>query len=298
MLFWKRKLENTMTLIDFNKLGKGEAEKMLATCCGSTKWWSLLSAGFPFESENEILSLAEKAWYDECGEADWLEAFTHHPKIGDTKSLAEKFASTQHLAGNEQAGVNTASQKLIEELANANAEYEAKYGFIFIVCATGKSAAEMLRLLLDRITNSREEELAIAMGEQHKITILRLKKLIDEGTWQLKPSQLTTHVLDTSIGKPGQNITIRLKTFLNGLWQTMAQGVTNPDGRIPDLLPPNRIIAAGNYKICFETGNYFAANDTKGFYPEVEIAFTVFDDSHYHVPLLINPFGYSTYRGS
>lgn len=288
-----------MTLAEFNKLGNEEAGKQLATCCGSSKWLSLLMNDFPFADENSLVAKAADIWYDQCTETDWLEAFTHHPKIGDVKSLTEKFASTQHLAGNEQSGVNTASQKLIEELANANKEYENKFGFIFIVCATGKSAAEMLRFLLDRISNEREEELAIAMGEQHKITILRFKKLLDEGNWQpLTVSQLTTHVLDTSIGKPGQNITIRMKQFVNGAWQTIAQGVTNADGRIGDLLPPNKNVSPGNYKMVFETGNYFAANDTKGFYPEVEIAFTVFDDSHYHVPLLINPFGYSTYRGS
>ena len=137
------------------------------------------------------------------------------------------------------------------------------------------------------------------MGEQHKITILRFKKLIDEGNWQsLKVSQLTSHVLDTSLGKPGQNITIRLKRYLDGSWQTITQGVTNADGRVGDLLPPNKYISPGNYKMVFETENYFSANGIKGFYPEVEITFTVFDESHYHVPLLINPFGYSTYRGS
>lgn len=288
-----------MNLGSFNKLSKEEVARLISTCCGSQRWVKLLMEKFPFENENEIIAAAEKIWYDECKEADWLEAFTHHPKIGDTKSLAAKFTSTQHLAGNEQAGVNAASQSLIEELAHANAEYESKFGFIFIICATGRSAAEMLRLLLDRITNSRDEELNIAMGEQHKITILRLKKLIDEGNWQsLKVSQLTTHVLDTSIGRPGENITIRLQQPVNDDWQAIAQGVTNADGRIGDLLPAERNLKPGNYKLVFETENYFLKNNVKGFYPAVEILFTVFDDAHYHVPLLVNPFGYSTYRGS
>ena len=114
----------------------------------------------------------------------------------------------------------------------------------------------------------------------------------------MKVSQLTTHVLDTSIGKPGKDITICLKQNISNSWQTIAQGVTNVDGRIADLLPPGRNVLPGNYKMVFETGNYFKANNIKGFYPVVEIDFTVFDDEHYHVPLLINPFGYSTYRGS
>ncbi|MEO7522528.1 MAG: 2-oxo-4-hydroxy-4-carboxy-5-ureidoimidazoline decarboxylase [Ferruginibacter sp.] len=289
-----------MTLASFNKLDEKEAGKKLFTCCSSEKWLKTVMEKFPFDGETSLITAAEDSWYNACNESDWRESFTHHPKIGDTKSLAEKFAATKDLAGNEQAGVNAASPGVLEELANANSKYESKFGFIFIVCATGRTADEMLRLLLDRITNTREEELHIAMGEQHKITVLRLKKLITEGGWQsLKVSQLTTHVLDTSVGKPGENITIRLKKpAINGGWQTMAQGITNADGRIADLLPAGKNLKPGNYKMVFETGYYFLKNNVKGFYPEVEIQFTVFDDAHYHVPLLINPFGYSTYRGS
>ncbi len=282
-----------MNLQDFNKLDKEAASQMLFSCCGSSRWAKLLMDQFPFHNEPFLVSLAEKVWYEQCGETDWRESFAHHPKIGDVKSLAEKFA------GKEQAAVGSASKEIIEALAKANSEYESKFGFIFIVCATGKSAAEMLRLLKDRIKNTVEEELHIAMGEQHKITVIRFKKLLDTGDWaSLKVSQVTTHVLDTSIGRPGKDISIRMKTFRNDSWQTIAQGVTNADGRIADLLPPSRHIQPGHYKMVFETADYFAANNLKGFYPVVEIDFSIFDDTHYHVPLLINPFGYSTYRGS
>lgn len=282
-----------MTLTEFNNLKADEAAAQLFACCGSTTWRDRLMKAFPFASETDLVSKATELWYSSCGEADWLESFAHHPRIGDVKSLTEKFA------GKEQAAVGTASKEIIEALAKANADYENKFGFIFIVCATGKSADEMLRLLNDRLKNSRDEELRIAMGEQHKITIIRFKKLLDEGNWQnLTVSQLTTHVLDTSIGMPGKDITIRLKAFINNSWQTMAQGVTNADGRIGDLLPPSKNVMPGNYKMVFETAEYFTVNKIKGFYPAVEIEFTVFDDTHYHVPLLINPYGYSTYRGS
>lgn len=282
-----------MTLSDFNKLNSGEASKLLSACCGSQKWLTGLMNDFPFADEKDLVSKAGYYWYETCTEADWLEAFSHHPRIGDVKSLTEKFA------GKEQESVGTAPAHLIEALAIANMEYEEKFGFIFIVCATGKPANEMLRLLKDRLANSREEELEIAMGEQHKITVIRLRKLIDEAQWQsLSVSQLTTHVLDTSLGKPGKDITIRLKRHLHGVWRTIAQGVTNSDGRIADLLPPERILHAGNYRMQFDTGAYFDSLAVKGFYPSVDIEFTVFDDSHYHVPLLINPYGYSTYRGS
>jgi len=288
-----------MNLNEFNKLGKEEAASLLKTCCGSAAWVTALMKHFPFSSEAELISVAESSWYAQCTEADWLEAFSHHPKIGDVKSLAEKFASTSHLAGNEQSRVNEATQDVLEQLAAGNQQYEKQNGFIFIICATGKPAVEMLRLLEERLQNSRDEELHIAMGEQHKITIIRLKKILDTASWQhLKQSQITTHVLDTTLGKPGKDICIRMKQNVNGNWQTMTQGITNADGRIPDLLPPSRIIPAGNYQMVFDTGKYFNDNQTKGFYPQVCIEFTVTDNSHYHVPLLINPYGYSTYRGS
>lgn len=288
-----------MTLPSFNQQPEQAIQDALYACCGSTKWASYLAAMFPMHSEKTLVEVATTVWYNECEKADWLEAFAQHPKIGDIKSLEEKFASTKHLASNEQAGVANASYNIIEELAAANEAYEEKFGFVFIVCATGKSAAEMLRLLLDRLGNTREEEFVIAMGEQHKITIIRLKKLLDETDFSfLKSSQITTHVLDTSIGKPGKNITIRLQRITGEAWQTVAQGVTNADGRIADLLPPSKILKAGNYKMVFDTAGYFTTQGVQGFYPAVEIQFTVFDDQHYHVPLLINPFGYSTYRGS
>ena len=157
----------------------------------------------------------------------------------------------------------------------------------------------MLRLLQNRIINTIDEEINIAMGEQHKITLLRFQKLLANANFQfLRMSQLTTHVLDTSLGRPGKGMTVKLLQYLTGNWQGIAQGITNADGRIPDMLPAERVLPAGNYKLIFQTGDYFSANNIKGFYPEVEIQFTITDASHYHVPLLINPYGYSTYRGS
>lgn len=288
-----------MAINAFNQQGKEEVAGQLSACCGSGQWLQRLMEYYPFVSPAILAAESENAWYGTCREQDWLEAFTHHPKIGDTQSLKEKFASTSHLAGKEQSGVEGAPDEVIEKLAAANKAYEDKFGFIFIVCATGKSAAEMLRLLEDRLDNSREEELRVAMGEQHKITLLRMKKMLPDADWGfLKVSQITTHVLDTSLGKPGEGITIRMKEKTGAGWQTICQGITNADGRIPDLLPPGRILQPGTYQMVFDTGRYYADTGVQGFYPEVGIQFTVRDGSHYHVPLLVNPYGYSTYRGS
>lgn len=282
-----------MTITDFNTLDKETAKQHLFACCGSNKWTSAMMSHFPFASEKQLVDLSASIWYDDCGESDWRESFTHHPKIGDVKSLTEKFA------GKEQAGVAIATQETIQALAKANTDYEAKNGFIFIVCATGKSAEEMLQILLDRLKNTPEEELHIAMGEQQKISIIRFKKMLPDSDFSfLKVSQITTHVLDTAVGLPGKNISIRLQAKQNNVWQTIAQGITNNDGRIPDLLPQDRNLKPDTYKMVFDTGSYYKTQNLKTFYPEVEIQFTTFDETHYHVPLLLNPFGYSTYRGS
>jgi len=111
-------------------------------------------------------------------------------------------------------------------------------------------------------------------------------------------SQLTTHVLDTSIGKPAEGITVILERNSNGEWKKIAEGITDPDGRISDLLVPDAFLEVGTYRLLFETAVYFNRQSKNTFYPKITIEFSVTDKSHYHVPLLLNPFGYSTYRGS
>lgn len=166
-----------MTLHELNILPVGQLKEALFNCCGSQNWVNKMLPFFPADDLVELLNDAEEQWY-QCTEADWLEAFTQHPKIGDIASLQKKFAATAEWAGGEQSTVGTASQQTIEALAKANALYEATFGYIFIVCATGKSADEMLQLLQARLSNTKAEEINIAMDEQNKITQLRLQKLL------------------------------------------------------------------------------------------------------------------------
>jgi 2-oxo-4-hydroxy-4-carboxy-5-ureidoimidazoline decarboxylase len=166
-----------MTLHELNILPKDQLRQALFNCCGNNTWVDKMLPFFPADDMVELLNDAEDQWY-QCTEADWLEAFTHHPKIGDIESLTKKFASTTQWASGEQMAVNTASQQIIEALAKGNETYEQKFGFIFIVCATGKSAIEMLKLMQERLPNTIEEEIEIAMDEQNKITQLRLQKLL------------------------------------------------------------------------------------------------------------------------
>ena len=111
-------------------------------------------------------------------------------------------------------------------------------------------------------------------------------------------SQLTTHILDTTKGKPVQGIYITLYYLKKEEWIVISKGITNDDGRIPDLLKKDVTMELGTYKLRFETQSYFDKQSVQTFYPFVEIVFQVTSAEHYHVPLLLNPFGYSTYRGS
>ena len=110
---------------------------------------------------------------------DWLEAFEHHPRIGDRQALAARFASTRNWSANEQVGVEKAEEDILDRLASGNEKYSQRFGYVFLVCATGKSALEMLNLLEARINNSPEEELQIAQQEQQKIMLLRIDKMFE-----------------------------------------------------------------------------------------------------------------------
>lgn len=157
-----------------NQADTEAARAILMRACGSTRWVDRMLARRPFANDARLQFAARVEWFG-LTEADWLEAFSHHPKIGDRASLAARFPATHDLSAKEQAGVGAAREETLDALAQANDAYAAKFGFIFIVCATGKSAEEMLQLLRDRLNNDRTTELRNAAEEQAKITALRLQ---------------------------------------------------------------------------------------------------------------------------
>ena len=130
----------------------------------------------PFRSDQALYEAARREWFA-LGPDDWKDAFAAHPRIGDQKSLRARFPATHQLSESEQAGVRAASDDVLDALAANNAEYEQRFGYIFIVCATGKSADEMLNLLHARLQNDPPSELRVAAFEQASITELRLRGL-------------------------------------------------------------------------------------------------------------------------
>ncbi len=282
-----------MTLNQLNSLPAEAAARTFRDCCAAEPWVAGMVAGRPYRDQAQLLAHSRSLW-PALTEADWLQAFSAHPRIGDINSLRAKYASTRTLASSEQAGARQAEDSVLQRLKQGNDLYLERYGFIFIVCATGKSASEMLDLLEQRLDNSREQEIHNAAQEQIRITELRLEKL-----FMSTRSPVTTHILDLGTGTPAAGVDVSLE-FLdsNGApADTIARASTDTDGRISDWF--SGPLQPGHYRLCFQTGSWFAKQSRETFFPVVNLDFRVTDDqSHYHVPLLLNQWGYSTYRGS
>ncbi|BES69437.1 2-oxo-4-hydroxy-4-carboxy-5-ureidoimidazoline decarboxylase [Marinobacter nanhaiticus D15-8W] len=166
-----------MSLERLNQMSDAGAAETLRTCCAATRWVQGMVASRPFESVEDLHEKADRLWPGMTTD-DWLEAFEAHPKIGDVSSLKAKFANTHDLASGEQSSTSLASDEVLRKLKYGNDAYLEKFGFIFIICATGKSADEMLVRLEERLENTRADEILNAGREQAKITHLRLDKLV------------------------------------------------------------------------------------------------------------------------
>lgn len=167
-----------MTLEAINALSEADAYTQIEQACCAPNWVKGVVAARPFNNVEALICASNTVW-ERMQEADYIAAFEGHPMIGDVNSLKEKYRNTQGEASHEQSKVNEASDDVIHALAKGNQDYLNKFGFIFIVFATGKSAQEMLNLLLDRLPNTRAQELINAAAEQAKITNLRLHKMLD-----------------------------------------------------------------------------------------------------------------------
>jgi 2-oxo-4-hydroxy-4-carboxy-5-ureidoimidazoline decarboxylase len=168
-----------MTVQSINEADVEEARQLFLQCCTSRRWIERMVKSRPYATALDVRGQASAHWGD-LAEDDYLEAFDGHPKIGDVSSLKAKYANTKQLAAGEQSGMNVAQEEEIAKLAEGNRLYEEKFGFIFIVCATGKSAAQMSELLQARLHNDRKTELRNAAEEQRKIFQIRLNQLLDE----------------------------------------------------------------------------------------------------------------------
>ncbi len=164
-----------MTLAEFNALPSAQAEFLLTDCCGCGRWAASVASRRPFATLEALHKAADSVWWN-LDRAGWLEAFSRHPQIGD--SPASGSDSARQWAAGEQAGARTATDDVKARLARANRAYFEKFGYIYIVCATGKSAEAMLAILNQRLQNDPPSELSIAAEQQRLITRIRIDKLL------------------------------------------------------------------------------------------------------------------------
>jgi OHCU decarboxylase len=165
----------TLTLRELNLLSTNEAEALLLACCGSRAWARDVAARRPYRNVDDLLGASDEVW-SRLTPDDWREAFAKHPRIGERTAVG---GVAQRWSEGEQSRAQQAAAPVLAELASTNAEYEHRFGHVFLICATGKSAEEILANARGRLYNDPERELYVAAEEQRRITHLRVRKLLD-----------------------------------------------------------------------------------------------------------------------
>lgn len=298
-------VHGSLGLDGFHRLTDRQRTDALLEVCSSPAWVRRVLAGAPFPDVTAALERADRA-LAQLPDAELDAALAGHPRIGDRVNNA----SSAH----EQAGVRAVAKDVRAELAAKNAAYEDKFGYVYLVCASGRAAEELLAILTERLGNDRETERRVMRTELMKINRLRLQRLLDSpakhdlshafsgkacrksdlGEKVGHMAHVSTHVLNAVTGHPAVGVPVTL-TDADGT--LLAAGSTDDDGRIGRLGDDDR--SPGVYRLRFDTGAFFAAHGIVAFYPEIVIAFTVTDPAGtYHVPVLLSPYAYSTYRGS
>jgi hydroxyisourate hydrolase len=280
----------------FNRWPAATADRHLRACCAAPGWSGRLTGDRPYRETADLHAAADAA----LAEATWediLVALSAHPRIGDrgpAPAAAKGADGESREAGwstNEQAVAATAGDDAKAELRAANLAYEARFDHVFLICATGRTTEEISAELHRRLANDPATEQQVVRAELAKIVHLRLDKMLAEAT-PSGPVTLSTHVLDTSRGLPASDLDVRVDRLVEGEWVAAGAGRTGSDGRIAALLDGPAPV--GTYRLVFDTGSWFG---NEGIYPEVVVTARL-GGGHWHLPVLVGPYSYSTYRGS
>ncbi|MEV7084745.1 2-oxo-4-hydroxy-4-carboxy-5-ureidoimidazoline decarboxylase [Streptomyces sp. NPDC093085] len=289
----------------FNTAPDTAALAALREVCAAPGWGRAVLAGRPYATEDALFAAGDTATARLTG-AELTEALAGHPRIGRPDPGDARSAR-------EQRGMAGAGARLRADMAELNAAYEERFGHVFLICATGATAEEMRDALLTRLGHPPDREREVARTELGKINRIRLAGLLAEGgeygegaEYAEDPAAaesfctVSTHILDTSAGRPAAGVAVTLSVRTDGddsEWSVIGGSVTDADGRCTGLPAPPP--GTAHVRLAFATGPYLAHRDGGApFFPEVTAAFAVDPGEHYHVPLLLNPFGYSVYRGS
>lgn len=274
-------------LTAFNGWPRATAEDQLRSCCAAPGWAGRLTGDRPFHDAPSLHAAAEAS----LAEANWpdlLTALAAHPRIGERAAGTGTEATWSR---GEQSAAATADEAAKAELAAANVAYERRFDHVFLICASGRSIGEIGAELRRRLDNAPAVEREVVRAELTKIVHLRLDKMLAEAA-PPETVSISTHVLDTSRGGPAAGVPVRVDVFADDRWTPVGYGRTGADGRVPALL--DEPAPVGTYRLVFDTARLFG-ND--GIYPEVVLTARL-GGGHWHLPLLVGPYSYSTYRGS
>jgi hydroxyisourate hydrolase len=269
----------------WNALPPAEAERDLRACNASPVWAREVAAARPLRDVAAVIAASDRA----LAGLDWSQirvAIDAHPRIGDR--IGGNGGREAAWSRREQAGAQDLAPATAAALVEANQQYEERFGHVFLIFATGLTADEMVAAARARLRNEESTERSVVRAELTKITGLRLERMF-------KAVPLSTHVLDTSRGEPASGVPVALYRGEGEVWVHVADGRTDGDGRLRDWVPSGAW-AAGRYRLVFDTEEYLGEG---AFFPEAAVTFHVTaPDRHHHVPLLLSPFGFTTYRGS
>ncbi|MFD7814631.1 2-oxo-4-hydroxy-4-carboxy-5-ureidoimidazoline decarboxylase [Streptomyces sp. NPDC059785] len=301
-------------LTRFNTRHEQAARAALNEVCASTAWVNALLARRPYATADALFAASDTATA-RLTAAGLAEAMAGHPPIGRPKP-------GDPTSSREQRGMAGASAALKADMLELNLAYQEKFGHVFLICATGRTGEQLRDAVRERIGNPPEREREIVRTELGKINRIRLARLVEEDAPEMSTpatASVSTHILDTSAGRPAAGVAVHLaaRTGRDADWQALGGSATDADGRCKDLpVPP---AGTTHVRLDFAVEPYFekkqAAEEspaeaqqdapanrdsgtTGAFFPEVTVTFAVVPGEHYHVPLLLNPFGYSVYRGS
>ncbi|HVA12098.1 MAG TPA: 2-oxo-4-hydroxy-4-carboxy-5-ureidoimidazoline decarboxylase [Stellaceae bacterium] len=231
-----------------------------------------------------------------------LELIGAHPELADRLARG---ALTEHSRGEQKgAGLDSLSDAEFAQLTELNRAYRDRFAFPFIICVRRHTKDSILKAFRVRLAHDRDQERATALAETDRIAALRLADIVDDPATAALNGVLSTHVLDTHAGKPAVGVAITLHELcLAGPPRLLAQRVTNLQGRTDTPLIAGRPLPQGRYELSFAIGDYFAARGVisgeQSYLDHVPVRFAIADaEAHYHIPLLVTPWSYSTYRGS
>lgn len=281
-----------LELAEFNSAPTERVREVLSTCLDIPRWCDEVLAGRPFPDVDAVVDLAARAAEPLLPE-EIDRALSHHPRIGERPAGTGAGA---RMSASEQSGVASAGDYLTVRLRAGNLAYEQRFGRVFLIRAARRDASEILAALEQRLGNDEATELAVVAEQLREIAVLRLRGVLEPGSDPAtQRGRITTHVLDTALGVPARGVPVQLQARTETGWSIKGTASTDDDGRVGTF---NSQVARGRHRLVFDTAAYLQRSGRPAFFPEVIVTFEVGDESHYHVPILLSPFGYSTYRGS